>query len=566
MKILLIILVIIIILLIILFVKCSSVKKQKQATIDLNNQLNIKNEQLEQEINQKNMFITQLKQQSETLTNEKRQLELVNVSLVQQNEQASNEVSQVKHELQTLRTELANNVQKMEQHQHQLEASRQELIKEQQAFNQYVNGEQTKLAQLNAEINDQKQELQTQQYNLKLQAQELEEEAKHRLYKIANLDEDKAVNIVLDQVRAEKRSEISKEITYFDNKLQLDKKEMATDILLSAMENLAGETVTEGFSKVVKIPEETIKGRLIGRDGRNINLLENLLGVNILIDETPGQFLISSFNPVRRAIAYNALERLISSGRINQAEIEDTVKKVEDEIHDNILDKGKQAVNMFDLSDIHISLVEKLGCLYYRTSYGQNVYTHSVEVAKIARSIANQLGLDGKLAARCALLHDVGKVDSEELGLSHVELGATYATRANEPKEVINAIMSHHGDEEVDNVYSIITIIADSISASQIGARSDTYEAFIQRVEALEELALTVKGVNKAYALKGGKELRIIVTANQVKDSQLKAVAHEVKRLVETNLSLPTGIVVNVLRENRYITNAKKTVVKDKDE
>lgn len=566
MKILLIILVIIIILLIILFVKCSSVKKQKQATIDLNNQLNIKNEQLEQEINQKNMFITQLKQQSETLTNEKRQLELVNVSLVQQNEQASNEVSQVKHELQTLRTELANNVQKMEHQQHQLEASQQELIKEQQAFNQYVNGEQTKLAQLNAEINGQKQELQTQQYNLKLQAQELEEEAKRRLYKIANLDEDKAVNIVLDQVRAEKRSEISKEITYFDNKLQLDKKEMATDILLSAMENLAGETVTEGFSKVVKIPDETIKGRLIGRDGRNINLLENLLGVNILIDETPGQFLISSFNPVRRAIAYNALERLISSGRINQAEIEDTVKKVEDEIHDNILDKGKQAVNMFDLSDIHISLVEKLGCLYYRTSYGQNVYTHSVEVAKIARSIANQLGLDGKLAARCALLHDVGKVDSEELGLSHVELGATYATRANEPKEVINAIMSHHGDEEVDNVYSIITIIADSISASQIGARSDTYEAFIQRVEALEELALTVKGVNKAYALKGGKELRIIVTANQVKDSQLKAVAHEVKRLVETNLSLPTGIVVNVLRENRYITNAKKTVVKDKDE
>ena len=523
MEILLSILVIIVFLLIIivkLFVKYSSEKKQKEAIFYSANQLNIKNEQLEQEINQKDIFITQLNQQSETLTDEKRQLE----------------------------------------------ASQQELIKEQQAFNQYVNGEQTKLAQIKAEISDQKQELQTQQYNLKLQYQELEDVAKRRLYKIANLDEDHAVNIVLDQVRAEKRSEISKEIAYFDNKLQLDKKEMATDILLSAMENLAGETVTEGFSKVVKIPDETIKGRLIGRDGRNINLLENLLGVNVLIDETPGQFLISSFNPVRRAIAYNALERLISSGRINQAEIEDTVKKVEEEIHDNILDKGKQAVNMFDLSDIHISLVEKLGCLYYRTSYGQNVYNHSVEVAKIARSIANQLGLDGKLAARCALLHDVGKVDSEELGLSHVDLGATYATRANEPKEVINAIMSHHGDEEVDNVYSIITIIADSISASQVGARSDTYEAFIQRVEALEELALTVTGVNKAYALKGGKELRLIVTANQVKDSQLKAVAHEVKRLVETNLSLPTGIVVNVLRENRYITNAKKTVVKDKDE
>lgn len=236
---------------------------------------------MNKEINQKNIFITQLNQQSETLTNEKSQLE----------------------------------------------ASRQELIKEQQAFNQYVNGEQTKLAQIKAEINDQKQELQAQQYNLKLQHQELEEEAKRLLYKIANLDEEKAVNIVLDQVRAEKRSEISKEITYFDNKLQLDKKEMATDILLSAMENLAGETITEGFSKVVKIPDETIKGRLIGRDGRNINLLENLLGVNILIDDTPGQFLISSFNPVRRAIAYNALERLISSGRINQAEIEDTVKK-----------------------------------------------------------------------------------------------------------------------------------------------------------------------------------------------------------------------------------------------
>lgn len=563
--IMLIIAIIIVVLLISVMMKLGKSKKNNTQLLEANNHLQANLNVLNNEITTKDLFINDLNIRMDKLTATNHELELNNVALSNKNDQYVTQISQLQGQITQLETSMQQQIMQVEEQQKQIELNQKALIKDQQEFNQYVNQEQSKLAKQANDLVLQQQNLKDQEYDLRQQQTELEESVNQRLYQISQLSETEARNLVLDQVRVEKRDEISKELEAFDNQLQLDKREIAEEVLLTAMQNLAGEEVTESFSKIIKIPDETIKGRLIGRDGRNIHLLENLLGVNIIIDDTPGQFMISSFNPVRRAKASRTFERLISSGKINQAEIEDTVDKVEQEFNETILTKGKEMVNMFGITNIHKSLVEKLGCLYYRTSYGQNMYSHSIEVAKIARSIANQLGLDGKLAARCALLHDIGKVDSEELGISHVELGVSYAQRANEPKEVINAIAAHHGDVEPDNIYAIITIIADSISASQIGARSDTYEAFIQRVEALEDIALNVKGVNKAYALKGGKELRIVVSANQVKDSQLKALAHEVKHQIETTLNLPAGVVVNVLRENRYITNAKKMNNKEED-
>lgn len=451
-----------------------------------------------------------------------------------------------------------------DERQTKLDLEEQNLITQQQDFHKSVREEQEKISAKMTELADTKCKLQQEHFELNNERNDFENLKSQELLKIAQLTKDEAFDKVIQDVRNTKRAEISKELESFEQRLILDKKNLAQNILLNALENIETEKVNDNFSKVIKLPSESYKGRLIGRDGRNINLLENLLGVNIIIDETPEQIVVSSFNPLRRAVATISLERLINSGKINQVEIENTVEIVQKEVDDLVLEKGKNAFQMFEIYDIDLFLIKKVGTLFFRTSLGQNVYEHSIEAAKIAQSIATQLGVDPQMAARATLLHDVGKVDSEETGNSHVTLGVMYAQQAGEPEEVINAIHAHHGEVEPNNIYAIITQIADRISASQLGARRDTYEAFIQRVEALESIALNIDGIDKAYALKGGKELRVIVQASKVPDSELKAIAHEIKKEIENSLTIPAGITINILRENRYIINAKNKVNKDK--
>ena len=487
---------------------------------------------------------------------------IILVNLFNTNKKLSNNLAQKEQIITNLEmntNQLISQIQEKENYIQIVNAREKEMIREQQRINQEVANQQQELVKKTEEVNEYAQKLQKQEYSLREREEIFAKKVKDDLLVVASLNQEEAEQRVMDAIRSEKRTEISQELAKFENKLKLEKKEIAQNILLNAAENISGSEVSEKFSKVIALPDDNLKGRLIGRDGRNINLLENRLGINLIIDETPEQFIISCFNPVRRAIASRVFEILLSSGVINQSSIEETIERVESEFDEQILTKGKEAVSMFEIEDMDISLVKKIGGLYYRTSYGQNVYNHTIEVAKIAVSIANQLQLDAQLAARCALLHDIGKLDSEETGLSHVELGVGFARQAGENDIVVNAIASHHGDEECDNLYSVILIIADSLSASQLGARRDTLEAFIQRVEALEEIALSVEGVDKAYALKGGKEIRIIVNPHDVKDNQLKALAHEIKHKVETSLSIPTPITVNVLREQRYVANVKKT-------
>ena len=353
-------------------------------------------------------------------------------------------------------------------------------------------------------------------------------------------------------------NDIDKEIKLFEKNLIVEKNEISRKILINTMENLVSDTTNENVSRIVKLPNDEVKGKLIGREGRNIRSLENLLGVNIIIDETPGQIVVSSFNPVRRAIAILTLETLLDKGVINQVTIEETSEKSKTKIEEVVFEKGKELIYDFNINDMDIEIIEKLGALHFRASYGQNMYEHTREVAKIAKSLANELGLDPILAARCALLHDIGKIDSEETGISHVDLGVALAKAHNENEIVINAIQAHHGDVEANNYYSIITIIADKMSAGRSGARRETFDSFIQRVESLEAIALDVKGVKKAYALQGGRELRIIVSTKDVKDNGMSMIALEIKKQIEETMVFPGQIKVHVIREKRFAAIATK--------
>ncbi len=415
-----------------------------------------------------------------------------------------------------------------------------------------------KLEQEKMAVDNRRETLEYQRDELRAKSDLMEMELHKKKLEIANLSEKEAQVMLFDDLKERKESEYVGLIKEYKSNLELEKNTLAQNILLNAMENVVIDTTNEHSLKAIKIPSEDVKGRLIGRDGRNIKLIENLLGVNLIIDDTPGEIAISSFNPVRKHVAIKTLTTLIEAGRINQVAIEEEYHKVKKQIDDEILEAGKEAVYRFNISDMDVALIRELGKLSFRTSYGQNVLTHSIEAAEIARKIASELKLNPTLAARCVLLHDIGKVDSQETGKSHVELGALIAHKYGEHDYVINSIESHHGDVEPNNVYSIITIIADKMSAGRSGARRDTFDLFVERIESLEAIALQVKGTAKAYALQGGRELRVIVEADDVTDARLQIIADEIRSKVEEEIIFPGIIKVNVIREQRLIVEASK--------
>ncbi len=416
----------------------------------------------------------------------------------------------------------------------------------------------TKLDQERIAVDNRRETLEYQREELRAKSELMEMELHKKKLEVANLSEKEAQMMLFDDLKERKELEYVNLIKEYKANLELEKNSMAQDILLNAMENVVVDTTNENSLKAIKIPSEDIKGRLIGRDGRNIKLIENLLGVNLIIDDTPGKISISTFNPVRKHIAIKTLQTLIEAGRINQVAIEEEYYKVKKQIDDEILETGKEAIYRFNISDMDIELIRELGKLSFRTSYGQNVLTHSIEAAEIARKIASELKLNPSIAARCVLMHDIGKVDSQETGKSHVELGVLLASKYGEHEYVINAIESHHGDVEPNNVYSIITIIADKMSAGRSGARRDTFDLFVERIESLEAIALEVKGTSKAYALQGGRELRVIVEADDVSDARLQIIADEIRQKVEEDIIFPGIIKVNVIREQRLIVEASK--------
>ncbi len=377
------------------------------------------------------------------------------------------------------------------------------------------------------------------------------------LEKVAQLTKEEAKQLLIDEILDEARHEAALQVRKIEQTATDEANNIAKKIISLAVQRCASDHASEITVSVVPLPSDDMKARIIGREGRNIRAIENATGIELIIDDTPEVVILSGFDPVRREIARISLERLISDGRIHPARIEETVEKVKKEMDITIKEAGENAMYEVGIFGLHPEIIKLIGRLKYRTSYGQNVYKHSLEVAKLAGLMAQELGLDVNLAKRAGLLHDIGKaVDHEQEG-THIQIGADLAKKYKENANVINAIAAHHGDVEPKTVEAVLVAAADAISGARPGARRETGTNYIKRLERLEEIAASFGGVDKTYAIQAGREVRVIVKPEQVDDAQALFLAKDIAKKIEAELEYPGQIKVNVIRESRCVEYAK---------
>ncbi|MBQ9468534.1 MAG: ribonuclease Y [Clostridia bacterium] len=378
-----------------------------------------------------------------------------------------------------------------------------------------------------------------------------------KLEELSGLTADAAKELLIAQVEEQARYEASQKLIEIEEQLKEDAEDKARNIISLAISRIAGEQVAEATVSVVALPNDDMKGRIIGREGRNIRAVETATGVDLIIDDTPEAITISSFDPIRREVARLTLEKLVADGRIHPTRIEETVEKAKKEVDNRIKQAGEKAVFETGIHGLNNELVKILGRLMYRTSYGQNVLNHSVEVSYIAGIIADELGVDGTLARRAGLLHDIGKAMTAEVEGSHVQIGVEIAKKYKENKDVIHAIEAHHGDVEPRTITALIVQAADAISAARPGARREDIENFIKRLQKLEEISQSFPGVEKAYAIQAGREVRVMVKPEDVSDQNMVLLARDIARKIEGELKYPGQIKVNLIRESRATDYAK---------
>ena len=445
--------------------------------------------------------------------------------------------------------------------------SRNELDQEIKERRGEVQRQETRLIQKEENLERRAENYEKKEENLNRKEKELEEERQKieelhsqelkELQRIASLSKEDAKNILLREVEKDITAEKAAIIREANQKAKDDAKKNARELLTYAVQKCAADHSQETTVSIVALPSDEMKGRIIGREGRNIKALETLTGVDLIIDDTPEAVVLSGFDPLRREVAKIALEKLIEDGRIHPAKIEEVVEKAKQELEETIKEEGERAVLETGVIGLHPDIVKLIGKLKYRTSYGQNVLNHSIEVSNLARIMAEELGLDAKLARRAGLLHDIGKALDHDMEGTHVEIGVEILKKYKENPLVINAVEAHHEDVEPQTLEAVLIQAADAISASRPGARRETLEAYIKRLQNLEEIADSFDGVEKSFAIQAGREVRIIVKPDKINDDQMTILARDVAKKVENEMDYPGQIKVNVIRETRTVEYAR---------
>lgn len=392
---------------------------------------------------------------------------------------------------------------------------------------------------------------------IKEEAEKLYLEQKNELERISGLSSEEAKKILLDEVNKEIKHDVAVMAKEIETKAKEEAEKKAREIITTAIQRCAADHVSETTVHVVNLPNDEMKGRIIGREGRNIRTLETLTGVDLIIDDTPEAVILSSFDPIRREVAKLALEKLIIDGRIHPARIEEMVERAKKDVEDDIKEEGEQATFETGVHGLHPELIKLLGRLKYRTSYGQNVLKHSVEVAYLAGLMASELGLDVNIAKRAGLLHDIGKAVDQEYEGPHAIIGGDLAKKYKESPVIVNAIAAHHGDVEMTSLEACLVQAADAISAARPGSRRETLEAYIKRLEKLEEIANSYEAVDKSYAIQAGREIRIIVKPELIDDAGAAELARNMAKNIEGQLEYPGQIKINIIRETRSVEYAK---------
>jgi ribonuclease Y len=425
------------------------------------------------------------------------------------------------------------------------------LVKREEGIEKLMNQlteRQEKLDNLRTEIDQEAQSLETERSAFVEERSTL----RKRLEEVSGMSSEQAKMQILDEVRHDAQHDANELMQQIIDEASQNARAKSREITLQAIQRYAAEHVAESTVRAVRIPSDDMKGRIIGREGRNIRALEQATGVDILIDDTPGVISVSCFDPIRRAIAGKALEKLVSDGRVHPSRIEEVVETIKSEVHEKIIKEGNNAVIETNIRGLHPKIVEAAGKMHFRTSYGQNILRHSVEVAFLCQVIADELGLDGELARRCGFLHDIGKAMDHDIEGTHPQIGMEFCKKFGEKSEaVLNAIAGHHGDIPATTPYTPIVMAADAISSARPGARRESMEMYVKRLEQLEALAKEQNGVSESYAIQAGREVRVIVDAKSISDGEAFAMSKRIAARIEEEMTFPGEIKVTVLREIR---------------
>lgn len=443
---------------------------------------------------------------------------------------------------------------------HDFEKETKERRAELQKYEQRVLSKEETVEKKATTLERKEQSLASKEKNIETEKAQLQElQAKHlqELERISGLTSDQAKEQLLSAVKEDVKHETAMYVKEMEIRAKEDARKKAKEYVVTAIQKCAVDHVAETTISLVQLPNDEMKGRIIGREGRNIRSIENATGVELIIDDTPEAVVLSSFNPVRREIARIALEKLIVDGRIHPARIEEMVEKATKEVETMMREEGEAATLELGVHGIHPELVRLLGRMKFRTSYGQNALKHSMEVAQLSGLLAAEIGVDVRMAKRAGLLHDIGKSIDHEVEGSHVELGVNLCKKYKENPIVINAVASHHGDEEPESLIACLVQAADAISAARPGARSETLESYTTRLKQLEEIADSFQGVDKTFAIQAGREIRVMVVPEQISDDDMILLARDISNQIEENLDYPGQIKVNVIRESRVVDYAK---------